>query len=382
MEAIGRLAGGVAHDFNNMLSVIIGYGHSMLKNKNPDDPDHELLEEIVHAGERSAELTHQLLAFSRQQILQPKVINLNRVLADLDRMLSRLIGEDIELVLDLHEDLGNVYADPVQIQQVVMNLAINARDAMPNGGKLTISTEPFMEDIADETRMKVEQNEQKPLIVLRVQDNGVGMDDQTQARIFEPFFTTKTKYKGIGLGLAMVFGFVKQSGGDITVRSAVGEGTTFSMFLPEVTEAEYVTNEFDTRTVQAVGSGKKKETILVVEDETEVRKMISFILEADGYKIVAADSGPAALKLLDEHKKDIELMLTDVIMPTMSGSDLAKEVRSICPDLQVIYMTGYSDSVILARDVLMSDSYMLRKPFAPKVLRAQVRTALDASTAK
>jgi nitrogen-specific signal transduction histidine kinase/CheY-like chemotaxis protein len=372
MDAIGRLAGGVAHDFNNLLTAILGCADLMLESLPEDAPEREEAHEIHDAAIRAAELTRQLLAFSRQQVLAPKVIHLNDVVAGVHRMLERLIGEDVELRTILAPDLGSVRADPGQIEQVVVNLAVNARDAMPKGGKLTIETANTVLDEAYAREHGVPAAA-GPCVMLAVTDTGTGMDAETQARIFEPFFTTKPAGKGTGLGLATVYGIVKQSDGLIWVYSELGKGTSFKIYLPQATGAA--------ESVRAAKAGveplRGTETVLLVEDQVEVRKLARKILEARGYTVLAAGSGPEALVLADQHSGPIDLLITDVVMPGMGGRDVSLTLGPKRPAMKILYLSGYTDQTVIHHGVLEPGVAFLQKPFTPDVLARKVRELLD-----
>jgi two-component system cell cycle sensor histidine kinase/response regulator CckA len=371
MEAIGLLAGGVAHDFNNLLTAIIGYSDLTIRRLEDHDPLRRNLEEIRRAGNFAASLTRQLLAFSRKQILQPRVLDLNSVVAEMGRMLRRLIGEEIELRTVLRPDLGRIKADPGQIEQVIMNLAINARDAMPHGGKLAIETQAvtFTEELADQP-FAVSAGSYVKLLVT---DSGIGMDKETVARIFEPFFTTKESGKGTGLGLSTVYGIIKQSGGYIVVQSEIGQGTTFAVYLPQV-EAESEEYKLSTA-IQDHLQGN--ETVLLVEDQATVRRTVRKILETYGYQVLEARNGGAALLLCERYEKPIDLLLTDVVMPEMSGRELADRLASQHAETKVLYMSGYTDDVIVHHGVLDEGMAFIQKPFAADVLARKVRDVLD-----
>ncbi len=371
MEAVGRLAGGVAHDFNNLLTIIMGYSQLLLDRLGPGEAMRWQVDEIKKAGERAASLTRQLLAFSREQVLKPHILDLNSVVANMEKMLRRLIGEDIELVTVPGANLGRVKADPGQIEQVLMNLAVNARDAMPQGGKLTIETGNV--DLGEGYARSHVTVRPGPYVMMAVSDTGCGMDAETQSHIFEPFFTTKDKDKGTGLGLATVYGIVKQSGGYIWVYSEPGRGSTFKVYLPQVQEAaEAAESE---KAIPAPMRGT--ETILVVEDEESVRSLVRGVLQAHGYTVLEARRGDEALQVSDRHKGLIHLLLTDVVMPQMSGRDLAARLVASHSESRVLYMSGYTDRAILHQGVLDAKTHFIGKPFTPDALARKVREVLD-----
>jgi len=371
MEAVGKLAGGVAHDFNNLLTAIIGHSEMCLRRLTREDALYSHVEQIQKAGDRAAGLTRQLLAFSRKQILQPKVIDLNSIVGDLSLMLQRLIGEDIDLMMRLAPNVGKVKADPNQVEQVLMNLAVNARDAMPNGGKLTIETSNvYLSDEFAGDHVTVASGH---YVMLAVSDSGVGMDAATKARIFEPFFTTKEVGKGTGLGLSTVYGIVKQSGGSIWVYSELGSGTTFKIYLPLVADQ---VEQVETRR-QAILKGEG--TILLVEDEDVVREMVAETLKDCGYMVLIAGDGPAALDLSDEFSGEIKLMLTDVVMPQMSGRQLTEKISPKRPSMKVLYMSGYTDDAIVHHGVLEEGTAFIGKPFSPDALVLKIGELLGAS---
>ncbi|HKC66268.1 MAG TPA: PAS domain S-box protein, partial [Pyrinomonadaceae bacterium] len=371
MEAVGRLAGGVAHDFNNLLTAITGYSDLTLRRLRPEDPLRRNVEEIKKAGDRAASLTRQLLAFSRKQVLQPKVLDLNAVVSDMEEMLQRLIGEDIELRTMLAPELGSVKADPGQIEQVIMNLAVNARDAMPQGGKLTIETANVYLNEGYATRhIAVKPG---PYVMLAVSDTGEGMSEETQSRIFEPFFTTKEMGKGTGLGLSTVYGIVKQSGGNIWAYSEVSEGTAFKIYLPRVGETAEVYKPHHEVEENLDGT----ETILLAEDDERVRGLVRAVLEDYGYRVLAAENGGAALAISERHSGPIHLLLTDVVMPEISGSELADRLARSHPEMRVLYMSGYTDESIVHHGVLDADMPFIQKPFEPDALGRKVRELLD-----
>ncbi|MBX5491711.1 MAG: PAS domain S-box protein [Chloroflexi bacterium] len=374
MEAIGRLAGGVAHDFNNLLTVIHGFGELLQAELEPDDPHRSHVVEILQASERAAALTHQLLAFSRRQMLQPEVLDLNDVVLEMDQMLRRVLGEDITLTTVRRAGLGHVRADRRQLEQVLLNLAINARDAMPQGGKLTIETANVELD-AEYVQRHITVSPGS-YVMLAVSDTGCGMDAETQAHIFEPFFTTKEPGKGTGLGLAMVYGIVKQSGGYIWVYSEVGRGTTFKIYLPRVQAVAAATpRQPMVRPLPPQG----RETILLVEDEPQVRTLARIVLEGCGYTVLAASCGAEATRLATEHCGPIHLLLTDVVMPGMSGRELARTLAAHGQPVRVLYMSGYTNDAIVQHGVLDDEFTLLQKPFTPDALAWAVRRALDAS---
>jgi PAS domain S-box-containing protein len=374
MEAVGRLAGGIAHDFNNLLMVIQGYTELLLTRLNSDEPLRKHAEQIHEATDRAAGLTRQLLAFSRKQLLAPKVLDLREIVSDMEKMLRRLIGEDIELVTSEPEDLWSIKADRSQIEQVILNLAVNARDAMPRGGKLTIETANAELDQA--------YSRQHPMVapgnyvMLAVTDSGVGMDPETQAHAFEPFFTTKEKGKGTGLGLATVYGIVKQSGGYVWLYSEPGEGTSFKIYLPRVVEAVSAGEAQHGKEAPRRGS----ETILLVEDEKGVRELAGEYLEASGYTVLVAEDGDAALRIVKTHEGKIHLLLTDVVMPGMSGRELAQQIQVLLPGTPIIYMSGYTDQAIVHHGILESDAVLLQKPFTLNTLTRKLRQAIETAS--
>jgi PAS domain S-box-containing protein len=371
MEAVGRLAGGVAHDFNNLLTVITSYSQLVMEDMGAADPRRADLTEVQKAANGAATLTRQLLAFSRQQVLEPKVIDLDEVVAGAGKMLKRLIGEDIELVTALAPDLGAVKADPGQIEQVVMNLAVNARDAMPDGGKLTIETsnQELGQEYTEEHRLVPPGS----YVLLSVSDTGTGMDEATQARLFEPFFTTKEQGKGTGLGLATVYGIVKQSGGFIWVYSELGQGTTFKVYLPRVDEAVSAPSA-----PAAPESLHGTETILLAEDAAPVRSVAREVLRRHGYRVLTAADGRTALELAGTHPGPIDLLITDVIMPEMSGRQVADRLKERLPKLKVLFVSGYTDDAIVRHGILEPGIAFLQKPFSPESLARKVREVLDA----
>jgi hypothetical protein len=372
MEAIGNLAGGIAHDFNNLLTVINGYSTMTLQLLKTDDPVRPNLEEIKEAGDRAASLTRQLLAFSRKQILEPKVLDLNAVVTNLDKMLQRLIGEDIALQTALAPALGRVKADPGQIEQVLMNLAVNARDAMPQGGRLTIETT----NVELDGHYAAQHVAVPPglYVMLAVSDTGSGMDTETQAHIFEPFFTTKGQGKGTGLGLSTVYGIVKQSGGYIWVYSEPGLGTTFKIYLPRVDAQAEALEPHSSRQESLQGT----ETILLVEDEERVRRLARAILAGHGYSVLEAPNGAEALRISEQHGGAIHLLVTDVVMPGMSGGELASRLIAKHLHMKVLFVSGYTDDAIVRHGVLQAGIPFIQKPFTPSTLARKVRDVLDA----
>jgi two-component system, cell cycle sensor histidine kinase and response regulator CckA len=371
MEAVGRLSGGVAHDFNNMLGVIIGYGEVIQEGLDKVHPLRDSVDEILKAGHRAASLTRQLLAFSRQQVLDPKVLDLNTVVKDMGKMLKRLIGEDVELRTDFDTALARVRADESQIEQVILNLAINARDAMPQGGKLTLTTSNFHMDEKFIRRYPFPVNV-GDYILLRVSDNGSGMDARTKARIFEPFFTTKEKGKGTGLGLSMVYGIIKQSNGYIDVSSEPGAGTAFDIYLPKVDQA---VDASASATPSATLRGS--ETVLLVEDDSSLRALAIHMLETCGYSVLEASSASVALEISRQPNVHIHLLVTDVVMPGMSGRVLAEQLLAQSPHIVVLYISGYTGQTVGAHGVLAEGSYFLPKPFTREALARKVREVLD-----
>jgi two-component system, cell cycle sensor histidine kinase and response regulator CckA len=370
MEAIGRLAGGIAHDFNNLLTVIGGHTQLLLMDLAEDSPLREDLDQIQGGVERAAALTRQLLAFSRKQILQPQLISLNDLVAGTERMLRRLIGEDVELISRLEPTLGPVLADPGQLEQVLMNLAVNARDAMPLGGKLIIETHDTV--MGRGSHLHPYLHEETPAVLLTVSDTGVGIPRDVQAHIFEPFFTTKGQGKGTGLGLATVYGIVKQSGGYIWVYSEEGRGTTFKIYLPRADQAA----ASPPAAAEPPPLRERSGTILLVEDEAAVREVACQSLERGGHTVLAVDGPEEALRLAAEHAGGIDLLITDVIMPGMNGRELAGRVQALQPGLRVLYMSGYTDEAIVHHGVLEPGTEFIPKPFGPAGLIRRVAALL------
>lgn len=370
MEAIGRLAGGIAHDFNNLLAIVLLHSDLLLKRLAPGDPARRRAEEIKSASHRAASLTRQLLAFSRRQVLQPKVINLNEAVANMSNMLRRLIGEDINLLTVLEPELGRVKADPGQVEQVIMNLAVNARDAMPGGGKLIIETKNVF--LSEEYASRHASVTSGQYIRLTVSDTGHGMDKETQERIFEPFFTTKDLGKGTGLGLSTVYGIVKQSGGDIWVYSEQGIGTTFKVYLP-LSEDAAVEDKVNIKEPESRGT----ETVLLAEDEGMVRRVAREVLEMQGYRVLEARDVQEALAISATHDGLIHILLTDVVMPGMSGREIAAQILLSRSQMKVLYMSGYTDDAIVQHGVLDEGTSFIEKPFTSDALLCKLREVLD-----
>lgn len=374
LESIGQLAGGIAHDFNNLLTVINGYSDDLEAELNQDDPRRAKIAQIRLAGERAATLTRRLLAFGRQQTLKPVVIELNQVVTEMAEMLRRVIGEHIELRLDLAASPAHVYMDPAQLNQVIMNLILNARDAMPERGILTIATRNVDLDVA--FAHSHPGSEVGPHVLLSVQDTGIGMDAETQAHIFEPFFTTKGPAKGTGLGLSTVFGIVKQSGGSIAVETARGRGTTFRIYLPQFTKAgEEAPPEMQLATAPSGGT----EIVLLVEDEAMVRALAREALSGHGYRVLEAANGRQAMQIVKAYQGPLHLLLSDVIMPGMNGPELAQQIKALWPDMKTLYMSAYADDVLGPRGVVSPGVNFLQKPFTPAILARKVREMLTCS---
>jgi signal transduction histidine kinase len=373
MEAVGRLAGGVAHDFNNLLTAIKGHLEFLLEDLPLGSVTRSDAEGIEDAANRAASLTRQLLALSRRQVLQPRVLDLNQTVQEMEKMLRRVIGEDVTLSSRMEPALGHVEADAGQVTQVLLNLAVNARDAMPTGGSLTIETANVeLDDEYVRGKLRVESGR---YIMLAVSDTGVGMDAETRARIFEPFFTTKEVGKGTGLGLSTVYGIVKQSGGHVWVYSEPGHGTTFKVYLPRV-DAPVVAE-----TVRVAAPSTGRETVLLTEDEAAVRVLARRTLERAGYQVLEADGGEAALRLAESHAGTIHLLLSDVVMPGIGGRELAERLQRQRPDVALLFMSGYTDDAILRHGMLVEGTPFLEKPFTPAGLREKVRAVLDAAPA-
>ncbi|PYQ25267.1 MAG: hybrid sensor histidine kinase/response regulator [Acidobacteria bacterium] len=375
MEAVGRLAGGVAHDFNNLTTAILGYSELMLRRLDPQDPMRRHVAEITRAAERAAALTRQLLAFSRKQLLQPRVLDLAEVLERSRGLLGRLIGEDIELLTRTAPDVGRVRADPVQLDQVLLNLAVNARDAMPRGGRLVL--EASNADLDDEYAREHVTVRPGPYVMLAVSDTGHGMDKQTQERIFEPFFTTKEQGKGTGLGLSTVYGIVKQSGGYVWVYSEVGRGTTFKVYLPRVQDA--AERESPPRTAEpAAERAAASETLLLVEDDASVRELLRELLESAGFRVLEASRPGEAVEIVKSRREPIDLLVTDVVMPEMTGPELARRLEDLRPGLRLLFLSGYTEGVVLDKGLVSDGAHFLQKPFTTDALEAKVREVLDA----
>lgn len=370
MEAIGRLAGGVAHDFNNLLTAILGYSQLIMYRLPPEDPTYEEVAEIEKAGQRAAALTRQLLAFSRKQVLQPQLVNLNQIVTEIEKMLHRMIGEDIELVTALDPSLHSIKADPGQLEQVLMNLAVNARDAMPNGGHLHISTTNI--EVQDAQPPYHREIQPGSYVELKVQDTGIGMDQETQEHIFEPFFTTKELGKGTGLGLSTVYGIITQSNGHIVVTSILGVGTTFSIYLPL---ADAVA-EHSPSTPASARPLTGAETVLLVEDNEAVRSLVQQVLQRYGYATLAAQNPHDALAICEAHPGSVDLLITDVIMPQLNGPELAQRLMALRPEMQVLYMSGHTARALGAYNITPETPF-LQKPFTPKVFVSKVREVLD-----
>lgn len=374
MEAVGQLAGGVAHDFNNLLTVILGYAGLLAEEYEEGDPRRRDVDEIRQAGERAAALTRQLLAFSRRQVLQSTIVDLNALTHSLVNMLRRLIGEHIELTLTLSSALGAVKTDPGQLEQVIMNLTVNARDAMPDGGRLTVETANVDLDEAYGKGHGLDAFSGGRFVMLAVSDTGVGMDEATQRRIFEPFFTTKPRDQGTGLGLATVYGIVKQSGGYVWAYSEPGRGTTFKIYLPRVDEPAARMSETH---VPDAAIGRGSETIMLVEDEDSVRALSRTVLERLGYRVLVAANPQEALAMMATHSEPIDLLLTDIMMPGDTGPELFRRLSAVRPTTRVLYTSGYADQAIISRGVLEAGAPFLQKPFSVAALARKVREVLD-----
>jgi signal transduction histidine kinase/CheY-like chemotaxis protein len=371
LDSVGRLAGGIAHDFNNMLTAINGYSDLTLRSLSDDDPLRRNLEEIKKAGERSATLTSQLLAFSRKQVLTPKIIDVNNSVNEMLLALEQLVGENIQLKIDFKPGLGLVKADPAQLSQVIVNLAVNAREAMPNGGELKVATaNVFLDEAYVNTHVGSHSGN---FVLLSVSDTGGGISEEQQEHIFEPFYTTKDKAKGTGLGLATVYGIVKQSGGHIWVDSQVGHGSTFNVYLPLIDEAATPEKPI-TSGVRPAGGGER---LLLVDDEETVRNLAKQILVRCGYSVIAAEDADQALEILRRPDQQIDLLVTDVVMPKMSGPQLAENTLKIRPDIKVLYMSGYTDDAVFRKGITDRDRNFIKKPFTYASFSEKVREILD-----
>ncbi|MFZ0447963.1 MAG: response regulator, partial [Desulfatiglandaceae bacterium] len=373
MEAIGTLAGGVAHDFNNILTTIIGYADLMLMNIDTDKPLTEEIKEIKKAGERAAALTRQLLAFSRKQIVEPKILDLNKLLTGIEKMLVRLIGEDIEILMIPESALWKIDIDPGQMEQVIMNLVVNAKDAMPMGGKLTIETVNIDLDQNYFTDHSIVEKQPGSYVILTVSDTGIGMEKGVQEHIFDPFYTTKGIGKGTGLGLSTIYGIVKQNNGFIWAYSEPGQGSTFKIYLPKV-KRDVKEEEKEQPPVENLSGS---EIVLIVEDDYSLRKLAQKSLQPHGYRVLVAENGEDALRISKEHDGTIDLMMTDVVMPKMGGKETAERLQAIHPQMKVIFMSGYTDDAIVHHGVLAPGLNFLQKPFSPKGLARKVREVLE-----
>ncbi|HEY5906924.1 MAG TPA: ATP-binding protein, partial [Vicinamibacteria bacterium] len=378
LEAVGRLAGGVAHDFNNLLGVIMGYADLMMKRLPAEDALRRNVQEIQKAAERAHDLTRQLLAFSRRQVLQPRVLDLHHTIGEVETMLRRLIGADVELVTVLREGVGRVRADPGQINQVLVNLAVNARDAMPDGGTLTIETAnvDLTEDYARD-HMGVASG---PYVLMAVSDTGLGMNAEVQAHIFEPFYTTKVQGpdKGTGLGLATAYGIIKQSGGNIWVYSEPGKGATFKVYLPRVDAGVAGATLVD----PPLGPPRGGQVVLLVEDDGKVREVVAVALREAGYVVLEADGGPAALAHLDGRATRVDLLIVDLVMPGMSGRDLVQRWRAVYPETRTLFISGDTDTTAYRQGDLPTGADFIQKPFAPSALARKVREVLERPTTR
>jgi len=376
MEAIGRLAGGVAHDFNNLLTVISGSCLGLLGALEPGDPRRSLVEEIQQAGDRAALLTRQLLAFGRRQVLEPRLMDLKEVVRNAQKILRRLLGENIELVIVPSPEMALVQIDPGQVEQVILNLAVNARDAMPNGGKLTIETAVL--DLKEPYAAAHAPQPAGSYVMLAVSDNGCGMSAEIQAHIFEPFFTTKDVGKGTGLGLAMVYGIVKQSSGFIWLYSELGHGTTFKIYFPSADQAALAVPAAVPEVQIAAQPIPRGETVLLVEDEVAVRRMMNRVLTAGGYRTLEARDGEEALQFCAESTDPVQLLITDIVMPGMAGPELARRLQALYPQLKVLYVSGYTDETVVHHGIERGAAF-LQKPFTPDALLRRMREVLDHS---
>jgi two-component system cell cycle sensor histidine kinase/response regulator CckA len=370
LDAVGRLASGVAHDLNNILSVVLSYTGLLLTDLKHDDPMRADIDEIRKAGMRAADLTRQLLAFSRQQVLQPRVLDLNQILAGMEKMIARLLGADVEVTMLTASRLGKIIGDPGQLEQVVTNLVVNARDAMPGGGMLTFETKNV--DLDEDYARQHYGVTPGQYVVLAITDTGIGMDRELQTRIFEPFFTTKEGGKGTGLGLSTVFGIVEQSGGHVWVYSEPGKGTTFRVYFPR-TDATAVE---PSHSEPPQASGRGTETILLVEDDDAVRTVACGILRRNGYRVLEASNGGEALLVCEQHGATIHLLLTDVVLPRMSGRQLVERLAPLRPGMKVLFMSGYTDEAVLQHGILESGVAFIQKPLTPEALTRKIREVL------
>jgi len=372
MEAVGRLAGGVAHDFNNLLTVITGYSDMLLAGRDLKESQRTALEEIRRSAERGGALTHQLLAFSRRQPLEPRMVRLNELILQTEKMLRRLIGEDIELVTIPAASTDVVEADPGRLEQVIMNVVVNARDAMPNGGKLTLETSVVQ--LGEQFSAKQLGVNPGSYVTIAVTDTGVGMDESTQSHLFEPFFTTKERGRGTGLGLATAYGIMRQSGGAIRIQSQLGKGTTVKIYLPAAVSKASAPVE---KSSAIAGPLTGVETILLVEDEARVRKLIVDVLTSRGYRVLEATRGEEAIRLCKMHEGEIDLAVVDVVMPEISGPDLVRQIAPLRPTTNVLYISGYTDEAVVHHGIPESGTAFLQKPFLPDALARKVREVLD-----
>jgi signal transduction histidine kinase/CheY-like chemotaxis protein len=376
MEAIGRLAGGIAHDFNNLLTIIGGQAERLIEGLKPGDPLRRSADAVAQAAERASGLTQQLLAFSRRQVMAPRLISINDLVKNVHGMLERVIGEDINCEVSLSTAVGAVKVDPSRLEQALLNLAVNARDAMPTGGTLSIAT---ANAVLDEAYGR-DHLGAKPghYVCLSVSDNGCGMDPATRARVFEPFFTTKEVGKGTGLGLSMVYGIVKQSGGYIWVYSEAGVGTSFKIYLPVADTIDAAAVQHDVAPAEVKASpARGSETVLLVEDEEDLRELLEEVLSQQGYRVYAASGGTSALQISEFMDEDIDLMITDVVMPQMSGRELSLKLQSRRPNVRILFLSGYTDDAISHHGVLEPGSAFLQKPFATAELARKVREVLE-----
>ncbi len=372
LAVVGQLTGGIAHDFNNILTAVLGTCQLAMENVSKDSTLGQDLESIYKAGQRAVVLIKQLLAFSRKQIMQPKIINMNDVIIDTEKMLGRLIGEDIELSIQLSNDLGNIKADPVQIEQIILNLAVNARDAMPHGGKLIIQTSNIF---LDESYLCLGKLSLRPgnYVLMTIVDNGTGMDEEIKNKIFEPFFTTKQKGYGTGLGLSSVYGIIKQSQGDIIAYSEKGHGSSFKIYLPIVQKEKQSAIQNQGKPIIPKGN----ETILLVEDEESVRKLTARILQRQGYNVMQAEEGKSALAMAKMYEGKIDMLLTDMVMPYLNGIDLAKNVRQLRKDIKILFISGHIDGLISQKAETFSNASFLQKPYTLESLNTKIRSILD-----